>query len=78
MIPYISDLNIYANGYSTAIIKTDDGDFKTKPTENILPDTHPDYGVGAQYEIVIGIASKILAAHLAAYNAEKLAEKVTA
>lgn len=73
MIPYISELKVYANGYSSATIKSDEGEFKTNNTPTLLVDTHQDWGIQVQNDMVMAIATKMLNAFLVAYNAEKLA-----
>lgn len=61
MKPYISTISIYADGYSSATIKCEQGELKTIHTQNPLTAEHPDFGHERQIELVLETANKFIA-----------------
>lgn len=61
MKPYIKELHIYANGYSSAIVAYDKGELKTVYTPSMLEPNNPNFGHERQLELVKSAANEFIA-----------------
>lgn len=60
MKPYILSLSIYADGYSHAVIKCEQGELKTERTESGLAADNENYGIDKQLQLVMAVAKAFL------------------